>query len=108
MKEIDYLKKERDEKLDKLVGLGDENDQKFFKDIRLLREQSEEEEQRLINEGVEQYGEEMLKWKKKISVEKHSLEDSYAFSNKRLVAEFFKVAEKYNKGIRRLRKGGLK
>lgn len=100
---IEELKEERNEKLDKLVEFGDENDQKFFKALRLLKDQSEKEEQRLINEGVEQYGEKMLNWKKKISDKKHSLEDSYAVSNKKLVTEFFTVAEKYNRGIRKLK-----
>jgi len=97
------LKEERNEKLDKLVELGDENDQKFFKALRLLKAQSEKEEQRLINEGVEQYGEKMLNWKKKISDKKHSLEGSYAVSNKKLVTEFFTAAERYNREIKKLK-----
>ncbi len=93
MSKVEKLKEERNEKLDKLVELGDENDQKFFKAIKLLREQSEKEEQRLINEGVDQYGEKMLNYKEKVSDKKHSLEDNYAVSNKKLVTEFFTAAK---------------
>lgn len=103
MDKVEKLEEERNEELDKLVELGDENDQKFFKALDLLKAQSEKEEQRLINEGVDQYGEKMLDWKKKISDKKHLLEDSYAVSNKKLVKEFFIVAEKYNQEIRKLK-----
>lgn len=105
--EKDYpLEEERNKKLDRIVERGVKLELEFRISLGLLRYRAERQEERLITDGAEQFGEKMIKFKKEIQTERRKLEEEFAVKNYETQDEYFKIAEKYNKELRELKSKG--
>ena len=96
------LKEERNRKLDRIVERGVKLEMEFHISFGLLKHRAERQEERLIIDGIDQFEEKMISFKKEIQRERRKLEEEFTIKNYETQDEYFESAEKYNKEIKNI------